>query len=281
MTMALIVLCSAHGSPGVTATALAAALTWPRDIVLVDADREPSQAVLAGFLQGTDAAGRGLHALAQAYRDGLDVPRELDAQMMDLVEMDAGPTRRFVPGFARPGSAALFDSVWFPLAEALKGLDRMGADALVDAGRIGCDGLPRPILALADRVLVVTRSSLPALAAVALALPQLRTQHAGTAGFGKVGLVVVGPGMPYGVREIAAQFDLPVWAGLPWAPKDAAVLADGATAGRDRLTNRPLLRAVRAFASAMSVELGSQSSLITRRDAPQPEWDSAEVMAHA
>ena len=36
--MAVIVLASASGSPGVTTTALGLALLWPRPVVLVDAD---------------------------------------------------------------------------------------------------------------------------------------------------------------------------------------------------------------------------------------------------
>jgi hypothetical protein len=280
--MALIVLCSAHGSPGVTTTALAAALTWPRDVVLVDADRDPSQAVLAGFLQGTNAAGAGLPALAQANRDGADMMRELDRQGLPLTDAREGePSRRFVPGFLHPGSAALFDSVWLPLAEALQDLGRLDMDALVDAGRIGRDGLPRPLVALADRVLVVTRSTLPALAAVALNLPSLSAQHARTAGFGQVGLVIVGPGMPYSAHEIAAQFATPVVASLPWAPKDAAVLADGVPARRDRLTNRPLLRAVRAFASTLSAQVGAQADQVMSAE-PQRVWQpDREVLEHA
>jgi len=262
--MALIVMCSAHGSPGVTTMALACALTWPRDVVLVDADREPGQAVLAGFLQGTDPDGRGLAALAQAHRDGFDVLDELGRQTLPLSDQATGPTRGFIPGFTHPGSAALFDSVWLPLADALTQLGRMGIDALVDAGRIGCDGLPRPWHALADRVMVLTGSSLPDLAAVALAVPSLRERHARAAGFGQLGLVVVGPGRPYSMREISSQFELPVWAGLPCAPKDAAALAQGAPRQLDRLLERPLLRAARAFASAVSADLGAQSERVDR-----------------
>jgi len=266
--MSLLVLCSAHGSPGVTTTALACALTWPRDVVLVDADREPSQAVLAGFLQGTDVGGRGLAGLAQAHRDGFDVLDQLDRQTLALTGEQAGPSRRFVPGFARPGSAALFETVWHPLADALKQLGGMGIDAIVDAGRVGCDGLPRPLHALADRLIVLTRSALPDLAAVALAMPGLRERHARSAGFGQVGLAVVGPDRPYSAREIAAQFDAPVWAGLPWAPKDAAALAQPAPARLDRLLERPLLRAARAFASGLSSELCAQSELVSRQPVP-------------
>ena len=44
--MAVLVLCSPVGSPGATTTALGLALGWPRDVLLADCDRDPSQAVL-------------------------------------------------------------------------------------------------------------------------------------------------------------------------------------------------------------------------------------------
>ena len=50
--MALIVLTSANGSPGVTASALGLALSWPRPVVLVDADPTGARAVPAGYLRG-------------------------------------------------------------------------------------------------------------------------------------------------------------------------------------------------------------------------------------
>jgi hypothetical protein len=50
--MSLIVLASASGSPGVTTTALGLALTWPRPVLLVEADPTGGSAVAAGYLRG-------------------------------------------------------------------------------------------------------------------------------------------------------------------------------------------------------------------------------------
>lgn len=75
--MAVIVLTSATGSPGVTTTALGLALTWPRHVLLADCDREPGQAVQAGYLRGMDHGGRGLMTLAHLHREGTLLAPEL------------------------------------------------------------------------------------------------------------------------------------------------------------------------------------------------------------
>ena len=53
--MALIVLTSASGSPGVTTSAVGLALTWPRPALLVEADPTGGSSVLAGYLRGLTA----------------------------------------------------------------------------------------------------------------------------------------------------------------------------------------------------------------------------------
>lgn len=56
----MLLLASAGRSPGVTGLGVALALAWKEPVLLVDADREPDQTVLAGHLQGVDPGGRGL-----------------------------------------------------------------------------------------------------------------------------------------------------------------------------------------------------------------------------
>ena len=101
--MAWTLLAHCGGSPGVTTTALGLTLTWPGQALLVDADPHPSQTVLAGFLQGLPAGGRGLAGLAQHYRANPSArinPTE-QAVMLDV-------ERPFCPGSAiqaRPASS--------------------------------------------------------------------------------------------------------------------------------------------------------------------------------
>jgi hypothetical protein len=53
--MALIVLTSASGSPGVTTTALGLALTWVRPVLLVEADPTGGSGSPAGYFRGQAA----------------------------------------------------------------------------------------------------------------------------------------------------------------------------------------------------------------------------------
>ncbi|MFC2640667.1 MAG: hypothetical protein ACFN04_03740 [Propionibacterium acidifaciens] len=269
--MTLVMLCSATGSPGVTTSALALSLGWPRGVLLVDCDRDPAQAVQAGWLRAAPVASRGLVDLAQAHRElqpiapllwGRTVPLPgPGSEGADAVEQ--APVRRFLPGFTHPGSAVVFEPVWVELAEALAALSGSGVDVVVDAGRIGRGGLPRPLLAAADAVLVVVRSSLRSLAAVRLHLDDLHSSLEEAASGARPGFLVVGPGMPYGDAEITGQLGLPVVADLGWRPEQAAVLSDGVPAPR-RFEQRGLLRGARAAASALASSLGPTA-------APRPD----------
>ncbi|HQA31186.1 MAG TPA: hypothetical protein PKX10_07160 [Propioniciclava tarda] len=221
--MATLLLCSASGAPGVTLTALGLALTWPRDVLLVDADRTPSQAVLAGYLRGVSARDRGLPGVLQAHRERRPLSEALVDQAVDLPEPIASGSsvsRRFLPGFVHLGSVDLFGGVWRELGLALQAAP---FDAVVDAGRIGHRGLPGDLVEASDKVWLVCRSSLVSLAAVRLYLSALVEQ----AGEGKVGLVLVGPGRPYGAKEVSEQFGVGVQATIAWDAPGAADLHEG------------------------------------------------------
>lgn len=244
--MAIFVLVSAGGSPGVTTTGLGLALTWPREVLLADCDRHPNQAVLAGYLRGVPAGGRGLSGLAQTYRAQLLATSE---RLVDqTVPLDANPTRprRFLPGFTNPGSAVLFDRFWPQLVAQFDDLHAHQSDVLVDSGRLEADGLPEPLLARARKVLVLTRSDLPALAALRIHLPDLRAAVA--ASTAELELVVVGGGRPYPATEIAHQLELPLAADLAWDPTTAAVLSQGDPPPK-KLVERPLWRGCHGLAT--------------------------------
>ena len=244
--MSLIILASATGSPGVTTSALGMALTWPRDVLLCDADRDPSQAVLAGYLNGVDAGMRSIANLARQHRDA---PMTIESILAETVPLtsDETPSRRFLPGFTHPGSAAIFRAAWPGFADMLAYLGNTGTDTIVDAGRIGREGLPAPLLANAQLVLVVVRSTLRSLAAARLYLPYLRDHMAQVGGLGQLALLVVGPGRPYSPSDIEAEFGVPIWGSIP-LQVDAVVLSDGDQASR-RFADGPLMRSFRALSS--------------------------------
>lgn len=225
--MATIICTSAAGAPGVTTTALGLALTWSRDVLLADCDRDPSQAIQAGYLRGMDHGGRGLAALARLHRENTALAPDLWRHTVPLAEHDE-KQRRFLPGFSQPATVRLFDSVWPELSDAFAALSEQDMDVIIDAGRIGRDGLPTPLLAKADAVCILTNTSLRALAATRLHLPLVAEQLDRLPVAAALGLVLVEPNKPYSGSEIAAQFGTPCWAELDRNDKFAAVLSDGA-----------------------------------------------------
>lgn len=258
--MAVVVLASATGAPGVTTSAVGLSLIWPRHVLLADCDRDPSQAVQAGFLAGADTTGAGLPRILQAHRERQ--PLEdilLGATVALAAEQDV--RRLYLPGFTHPKSAELFASAWPDLAAALRHLDRIEMDVIVDAGRIGAAGLPAPLLADADLVLVCVRSSLRSLAATRLHLPGLTETIGQLTGHAELGLLLVGEGRPYAAREIAAQFGVPVLATLGFDPAAAAVLSDGAERPR-RFDQTGFARSLRTTADALSDRIARTTELI-------------------
>lgn len=243
--MAVIVCTGGPGSPGVTTSALGLALTWQRDVLLADCEREPSQSVQAGYLRGLDHGGRGLGGLARLHRENRPIAPELVRHTVELPG-PGEPRRRLLPGFSLPAAVRLFDVVWPDLADAFAALDAQGVDVIVDAGRLGREGLPLPLLARADAVCFFTRTSLRALAGTRLYLPLLVEQLAQLPVDKLLGLALVGPQRPYSSREITAQFGSECWAELDWNPAHAAVLSDGDPEPR-KFAQRPLMNQFRAL----------------------------------
>lgn len=224
--MSVFLLTSATHSPGVTTAAVALALNSGEPTLLVDANRDPDQAVLAGYLRGTDPQGCGLGGLLQAYREHHPLASVLPSMLLPLADGSA-----FLPGFAHPGMVSLFAPVWPEFADALQADSR---PVYVDAGRLGASGLPSAMVSASSGVAVVTRTTLPDLAALRLYLPQLQE----AAGAERVGLVIVGPGRPYRASEIRKRFDVPIWGELSWQPLEVERYALGASTLRRRGSER-------------------------------------------
>lgn len=249
--MSVALLTSAGHSPGVTSLAVALAVTWPEPVLLVDANREPDQSVLAGYLQGTDPAGRGLGGVLQAHRERRSLAACLPEHTLPL-----GDGHDFLPGFSHPGMVSLFGQVWADLAATLAAGP---IPALVDAGRIGVEGLPPALVSASSGVAVVTGSRLVDLAALRLYLPLV----VAAAGEERVGLVVVGPGRPYGSGEIGQRFGVPVWGKIAWQPAEAAVFAAGEPPPR-RLSSSDYLADVRALGEVLAERMVGRRQLLAK-----------------
>lgn len=266
--MSLLVLASASGAPGVTSTALGLAVQWPGEVVLLDADRSASQAVLAGYLKGQSPQGRGMQGLLHAHRERRDLRVAFAENRMVLPSPPQDqrspadvPPRWFVPGFAHLRSIDHVEGLWSPLIETT----RDGPDVIVDAGRVGYHGLPGSLLAAADAIGMVCRTSLVSLAALPLHLPPLVE----AAPPGRVGLILVGPGRPYSAREVSEQFGLPILAEIAWDAKQAADLADGVPVAKNwsrQSLARSYDRAARSLRHSMS------TGRVTRPPEPQSPY---------
>lgn len=255
--MSIVVLTSAGNAPGVTTTALGLALAWPRPVLLVDADRTPTQAVLAGYLRGEHPGQRGFGRLLQAARERRPMAEVLDDETIELPPLlETDSPARFLPGFPHPGVVGLFGSAWPELMAALAGWP---GDVLIDAGRVGAEGLPLPLVQRADLVLMVTGTSLVALAGLRLYLGAVREAA------GETALLLVGSGRPYGRAEVQGQFAITIAAEVPHAPAQAAVLSDGSPRPR-RFADSAYVRGLRQAAGSIAGRLEASRELIgTRR----------------
>ena len=215
--MAVLCLTSASGSPGVTTTAVGLAFSWPRPVLLVEADPTGGSGVLAGFMKGTTPYDAGLVELALSPLDTADALREVVRPLTPSVSLLAG-TRAH-------GQAPALRDVWEPLAAALAGLEAGGQDVIVDAGRLGLTGSPQPLLDSADATLLVSRANLPAVSA---ARSWAETARQTATGWQQPGLLVVGEGQPYRGFEVSKVLGIPVAADLPDDPEAAAVYHRGA-----------------------------------------------------
>jgi hypothetical protein len=216
--VSIIVLTSASGSPGVTTTVMGLALAWPRPVLVVEADPTGGSGILAGHFKGQVAHAQGLIELAMAQRQDL-VAAELPHQLLDI----PGTGAKLLAGSRSHAQAGSLVTLWPVLLEALRDLDSTGQDVLVDAGRLGLEGSPTPLLFGADVTLLLTRSTLPALIAATSWAETLRDETAAT--ITRTGVLVVGEGHPYPAREVAGALRLPLVAKLAWDRRSAAVLS--------------------------------------------------------
>ena len=248
--MALAVLASASGAPGVTTTALGLAMRWPRPVVLVDADPVGGSPVLAGLFQGAVAHPDAMVQLVLAQREG----RLGEALPTSLVVLE-GANASVLVGPRSHVQAGSLRELWRPLAVELRALEASGQDVIIDAGRLGMAHSATALVESADLALLVCGSGLPELSAARQwGLAWAEAAAAGT-GAGTVGCVVVGPGRPYRLREVAKAVGLGGFGSLCWDPRAAARVSrgekvSGRTLGRWHRSLDALGTAIRSAASA-------------------------------
>ncbi|MEU6346239.1 hypothetical protein ABZ883_35410 [Streptomyces sp. NPDC046977] len=223
--MAVIALAGGLGAPGATTTAMALLLTWPLEaghrVVLAECDPDGG-AILPGALQGTLSGSHGLRNLALAARQG-QLQEAFWRQLVDVT--DARTRDRLVlPGLYDPAHASSMGPVWKPLSAMFAGIEAHAHDVLVDLGRRGAFGPSQVLAQRADVVLLVARNGLRGLQSAEVRLAALREQLGTTT---EVRLLLVDGG-PFPAAEVQRQLQAQVVGVLPWRPREAAVLSDGA-----------------------------------------------------
>lgn len=241
--MAIVCLTSASGSPGVTTTAVGMAFSWPRPVLLVEADPTGGSGVLAGFLRGTKPYDAGLIELALSPLGTADALRD--------VVRPLSPNVSLVAGIRSHAQATALRDIWEPLAAALRELDDNGQDVIVDAGRLGLMGSPTPLLDAADAALLVTRATLPAISA---ARSWAETVRQPATGWRHPCLLLIAEGQPYRATEVSKVLDMPVVADLPDDPAAAAVYHRGAAPPKHFETG-PYIRALQATVQSVQAHI--------------------------
>jgi hypothetical protein len=259
--VAILLLTSAAGSPGVTTLAVGLTLAWPRPVLLADCDPGAHQAVLAGYLAGQSAGGRGLLRIAEAHRDRRPLREAVLDQTLPIAGED-GERQLFLPGFSRAASAGLFGGVWDDLADTFDRLGEVGYDVIVDAGRMAPHGLPGPLVERSAVTGLVLRTSLRAVMAARVHLPAL-TEQERLSTAGRTGLVLVGEGEPYGRREVAKALGIGVHAVVAHDPQVAAHLSDGQPRPR-RFESSALVRSLRAAAGVLAGRMAGASAAVAQ-----------------
>lgn len=236
--MSLVCLCSAHGSPGVTTTALALAASWPEDrrCLLVEAD--PFGGVIGARYGLGDTPG--LSSLAVIARRGLDG----EAVWRHAQRLPGG-----VPLLVGPGSAEEAHAVLGDVAGVLAGWcsGRSGPDVIADCGRVAPGSPALGLVARADVTMVLARASVDQLRPAAHRLAALETVGV------EASLLLIGD-RPYRPDEVASTLGADVVGVIAWDPRTAAALEGLEGGGRD-LGRSPLVRSAATLAHKLAAVL--------------------------
>lgn len=258
----IVALVSGKGAPGVSCTALALALAWPlhtsgvtgpERVLVVEADAAGASAV-PGYLQGAADPGVGMAALVGTGRQemGERLPRV-------VMRLEDQPERYLLPGLSGPTQMAAHRHAFTDLAGWLQALSHAASrsDVLVDLGRIGAAAEPTALLAAADLVVVVCRSSMPSVHGALHAVTYLRSLP-GTATTPEtaVRFLLVGEHAPYSLREVAAALEVAPVGVLAHDARSAAVFSDGHPPGRG-FARGPLMRSASHLAQGLVALLES------------------------
>lgn len=255
--MSVIALCSAHGAPGTTTSALALCWAWPmarpgRRVLLVDADPAGS-GLLTGYLSPGVPNEAGVSVLAAGR-----LPMTPEQVISCSVALDDTGTRMVLPGIADPVQAKPLAAMWSSVLSAARDLSDDGIDVIVDVGRLGHRYEPRIWLADADLVGVAVRGDLASVAPAAAVVRGLAAERSGR--LAAVALLVDPAG--YTSEQVGEALGVTHVLSLTRDPWTARTLAAGGATGW-RFERSPLLRAARSVVERIDV-LAPERTTATR-----------------
>ncbi len=172
---------------------------------------------------------------------GADPSRGADTTRINTIPRAADPSRTTTDGSDRP----------------------MGTDLLVDAGRLGMESYPQPLLDRADLVILVVNSSLPSVAAAKQWADQAVAHRRDHPEAPEWAVLLVGPGQPYSPAEVSRVLAVPLVGSVRHDPAGASVYSHGSSTRRRTALNRDLARCV----TAIRDRLDTADRLLGRPDA--------------
>lgn len=269
---------SLSDAPGCTTAAMAIAHSWPRPVLVVEADTAHATSVLPGYFKAEVPQRGGVLDLAARHRAGSLTEADLFAEALPV----PGETERWViPGFIGPGPAVSAAPSWGALAGLFHRLDDAGIDVIADLGRLGASDDRNALLARADAVAVFAVADLPSLYSVRARLGDLRgvlgERSDGPAQDDEVrrlGIVLrqhPSSLQDYSQREVRSTLNAPLWGTLPWDPQGAAVFSHGASAKSAPWGPRRYARAAAALATTIATAAQARREKIgTAAEGSQP-----------
>lgn len=242
----LITLASASGSPGVSTTALGLALTWNRDVILIEADPIGASPTLSGFFSGQIAPQKTILDLTA----GEDLEEQLFRDSIPLTD-EQEPMKRVVPAVANPLHGRVLARRWPELAPAFADLERAGIDVIADLGRTGTEHFAKPLYAAADVSALVIAPTIGATLAARSALAYTNLIEENPLEAPAFHLITIETPHGYSAAEVSRALGHPSLGTLPDRPKHAASLAHGAPRPRG-YDNSSYVRSLRSLGNAIS-----------------------------
>lgn len=267
--MSVVALASVSGAPGVTTAAIAAAVHWPRPVLLVEADTSNVGSLMTGFFRSNLDSAAGMHQVSVALsRQALNLNALLDPAFgisiavhelppiptMPIPSLPAGHRMWAIPGYRDLQIIDGVRAVWDRLPALLAQAHELGIDVIVDLGRLQRDEPRLQLLDGADQVVLVATTTMTDLNRLhrRLRLPDLEERLEGL-GVSKYSALVVKATAESVSPSDFARSTLPVVGALSFDPEGAAVFALGR---EDRRPARNQYRAdIRGVVSALDERL--------------------------